>query len=83
MVTVKLTAEQFTAKSAELKAKYGVEMAAPGADGSVQGVAVKDDVSVGYHYDPQAGVWTCRVVSKPFVVPMGVAEGKLRGWLTT
>ncbi|HTV07789.1 MAG TPA: hypothetical protein VMD97_01935 [Candidatus Aquilonibacter sp.] len=83
MVTVKLTPDEFAAKSAELKAKYGVALAAPGTDGSVQGVASKDGVSIGYHYDAKLGVLTWRVVSRPRIVPLGMAESKLRGWLTT
>lgn len=77
MVTVPLTPLQYVAKKAELQSKLGISLT--GYEGTIS----QQGVTVAYKYDTQACELQCSVTKKPMLVPLALAESKLRSWLTS
>lgn len=73
MITVAMTPEQFTAKSAQLKAEQGLELTGD------SGTLSKDGVIVDYAYDGEN--LSLNVLHKPFLVSESYVETKLRYWI--
>lgn len=76
MITVPMTAAQFTEKSAELKAKKDIELV--GRTGTIS----NSGVEAVYTYDDKQQQLTVAVTKSPFLISKAKCESMIRGWLT-
>jgi hypothetical protein len=72
MIQIPLTPAQFAAKSAEIKAEYGVEIT--GKTGQVE----HKGYTLSYVYDDST--LSLNVLHKPALVPEAMVEHELRSW---
>ena len=75
MIQGSMTGAQFAAKSAELKAKKGIDLV--GRTGTIS----NSGVSAVYTYDDKAQELTVNVTKAPFLISKSKCENLLRDWL--
>jgi hypothetical protein len=75
MISITMTQEEFAAKSAELKAKKGIDLVGRGGTISNSGVTAT------YSFD--GSTLQVAVTKAPFLISKSKCESLLREWLTT